>query len=776
NVTRVLESDLNTLSGFLRNNFGYETGPYQDYDHETGATKFLVKLDYNLNDRNKISIRYNHLDSDTDLLLSNSSSLGFGNRRTNLFGLNFQNSNYQILENIRSIIGEWNSRIGNNMSNNLIIGFTSQDESRASRGDFFPMVDILEGNQVYTTFGFEPFTPNNELRYKTFQLQNNFTLYKGAHTYTFGISAERYESENVFFPGSQSVYTYNSLQDFYDDANDYLANPNRVTSPVELRRFQLRWANIPGQTKPIQPLEVFYLGLYGQDEWQVNNQLNLTIGLRLDVPFFGNTAFRNPDVEQLDFRDENGNTVRYATDKLPDANILWSPRVGFNWDATGDRSTQVRGGTGIFTSRPAYVWISNQVGNNGILTGFEQLDNTNARPFNPNPDHYKPTTVTGAPAASYELASTDPGFRFPQIWRTNIGVDQKLPWGMIGTVEFIYNRDVNGVYYINSNLIEPTANFTGPDTRPLYPGGTANRINSNITSNIVLKNQNVGWSYNISASLEKPFTDGFYAKLGYNYGIAKNTVDPGSIAFGSWNNNQHFGDPNNPGVGFSGNSAGHRVFTALTYKTNSGTGFSLFWEGFTLANTSYVYSGDINRDGGTTNDLIYIPRNTSEMNFFPFTASGRTFTVAEQQAAWEAYINQDRYLSKNRGKIAERGAVFLPMVFRADFSMTQDIVKNIGNSKNTLQLRFDILNVGNLLNKNWGVGQSLFTNTPLVARAPAQGGPVDGDGAPIYRLQNFGNRLLGETEPGVTDGGSFQQTLGVFDVYRMQFGVRYIFN
>jgi hypothetical protein len=764
NVTRVLASDLNNLSDYLQTNYGYATGPYQGYDHETRATKYLIKLDYNLNDRNKISIRYNHLDSDTDVLLSNSSSLGFGTRRSNLDGLNFQNSNYKILENIRSIVGEWNSRIGSNMANNLIIGYTFQDESRDSRGELFPMVDILNNNTVYTTFGFEPFTPNNELRYKTFQLQNNFTLYKNEHTFTFGLSAERYESENVFFPGSQSVYVYNSLADFYSDTD---ANP--ANDPT-VRRFQLRWSNIPGQEKPIQPLEVFYAGLYGQDEWKVNDRLNLTLGLRIDVPFFGNTALRNEEVEGFTFKDENGNDVKYSTDKLPDPNLLWSPRVGVNYDVKGDRSTQLRGGTGIFTSRPAYVWISNQVGNNGILTGFERLDNTTARPFNANPNFYKPANVTGAPASAYELALTDPNFKFPQIWRSNIAVDQKLPLGLVATLDLIYSRDVNGLYYTNVNLVEPTQTFSGPDNRERFPGGSANRIVSKIDNAVVLKNQNVGYSYNISASIERPMSNGFYAKAGYNYGVARNTVDPGSIAFGSWNNNQHSGNPNRPSVAFSNFSSGHRVFAATSYTNKAGTTFSLFWEGFNPGNASYVYSGDMNGDGGTSNDLIYIPNNTGEMNFEQFTASGRTFTVADQQAAWDAYINQDEYLSKNRGKYAERGGVFLPMIFRADFSMSQDIVKNIGKSKNTLQFRIDILNVGNLLNKNWGVGQQLISSSPIVFRS------VDANGVPVFRLRNNGNVLLGESAPGQLDGKSFQQTLTGSDVFRIQFGVRYSFN
>ena len=208
NVTRVLASDLDGLSNFLREKFGYETGPYQGYDNTTEATKFLGKIDWNINDKNKLSVRYNHLDSYTDVLASGSSSLGFGGRNFNLNALNFQNSNYIINENIRSVVGELNSRLSDRVTNNLIVGYTYQDESRGSRGDFFPMVDILKDGATYTTFGFEPFTPNNELRYKTFQIQNNLQIFRDRSTWTFGGSYEKYQSENVFFPGSQSAYVF----------------------------------------------------------------------------------------------------------------------------------------------------------------------------------------------------------------------------------------------------------------------------------------------------------------------------------------------------------------------------------------------------------------------------------------------------------------------------------------------------------------------------------------------------------------------------------------
>ncbi len=772
NVTRVLASDLDSLSAYLKKNFGYETGPYQGYDHETPATRFIAKIDYNINPSNKLSLRYNHLDSRTDVLLSNSSSLGWGNRRSNSTGLNFQNSNYIIMENIRSIVGEWNALIGNRMSNNLIVGYTYNDESRDSRGEMFPMVDILKDGQVYTTFGFEPFTPNNELRYKTFQLQDNFMIYGPKHNFTFGASIERYESENVFFPGSQGIYVYNSLEDFYTDANDYLANPNRTVSPVTLRRFQLRWSNIPGQVKPIQPLKVWYVGGYAQDEWKAIKNLNVTFGMRVDVPFFGDTGYQNVNADTTTFRDAKGNPVKYKTAKLPDPNPLFSPRLGFNWDVKGDRSTQVRGGTGIFTGKPAYVWISNQIGNTGVLTGFEAIDNTKNRPFNPNPNAYKPTEVTGAPAASYELALTDPNFKFPQIWRSNIAVDQKLPYGLIATGEFLYNRDVNGISYINANLPAPQGQFTGPDNRPYWTSNKLNKAKGNDISNaIVLGNENVGYSYNAVFSLEKPFADNWYAKAAYSYGESKNLIDPGSIAYGSWSGNPISWDPNNPDLAYASVSQGSRFIAAASYRLEyfktGATMISLFCEASSPGVASYTFSGDLNGDGGRGNDLIYIPRDTSEMNFIQYKSGSTIFTVQEQKEAWEKFIQQDKYLRSHRGQYAERNAVRLPMVFRADLAITQELFANLFQKRNTLQFRVDFLNITNLLNKNWGVSQRLTTTQPLVVPSSSEGGPRDAQGRAQYKLANIGGKLISQT---------LQYNAGLADVFRIQFGLRYNFN
>jgi len=767
-VTRVLGSDLDSLTRYLKNSFNYVAGPYQGYDFKVPSTRFLTRLDYNVSDRNKLSLRFNLLNSSSDILLSNSASLGFGSRRSSLNSLNFANSNYAILENIRSVVGEWNSTIGHNMSNNLIAGYTSSDESRKNISPpWFPLVEILQGNTNYTTFGFEPFTPENQLRYHSYQLQDNYTIYLPKHSVTAGVSVEKYHSTNVFFPGAQSVYVYNSLADFYTDANGYLANPTRTTSPVTLRRFQVEYSNIPGQSQPVQPLDVLYAGFYAQDEWRPVPNLTLTGGLRIDVPKFTNTAYDNPVADTMTFRDASGAPVHYNSGKLPGVNLLISPRLGFNYDLHGEQKTQIRGGTGIFTGRPAYVWISNQIGNTGVLTGFIQHDTTVNYPFNPNADAYKPVTVTGGPATSFQLALTDPNFKFPQLWRTNIAVDQRLPWGLTGTAEFLYSKDVNGIAYINANLPAAQTAFTGADFRPRW---TSNKIYPNVSNAIVLTNEGAGHSWNLSFSVERAFRNGWFAMLGYSYGVSKNTVDAGSIASGSWTGNPIALDPNNPTAAYSQFSPGPRIFAAATYSrdfTSVGpTSVSLYFEGRSAGNGSYVFSGDMNGDGANGNDLIYIPVNTSEMTFVSnrvIVGKDTTiYTPAQQAAAWDSFIKQDPYLSQHRGQYAERNAVFLPMVYRVDMSISQDVGRSVAGRPNRLQVRLDILNVTNLLDRSWGVSQTFVTTRPLTS---AGVDPISG--AATYRLANVGSQLISR---------SFQKAVSTTDVWRMQLGVRYGLN
>jgi hypothetical protein len=777
NTTRVLASDLNALSTLLQSKYSYTTGPFENIPKNTPAKPFLVKGDFNVNSQNKVTFRYNQLKSSTDVNLSSSSSLGFGRQTFSNNFLNFQNSNYTILENIRSGIGEWNSVIGSTMSNNLIAGYTKQDESRGQLATLFPFVDVLSAGIAYTSFGSEPFTPLNLLLYNTFQAQDSFTKFTRNHSFTFGAAIEKYHSDNSFYPGIQSAYVFNSLDDFNAAANG---------SPIVPRQFQVRYSNIPGSTTPpFQQLDVWYSSGYAQDEWRPRTNLTVTYGVRMDVANFGNTAFDNPQVDALTFRDQDGNPVHYNTGALPKASPLWSPRAGFNYDLTGDQRTQVRGGTGVFTGKPAYVWISNQIGNSGMLTGFiQQVNGAPALPgggiafWNPNPDAYKPG-ATGQPPASADVAVTDADFKFPQTWRSNIALDRRIPWGLVATGEFIYNRDVNGMAYINSNLPGAQSAYVGVDGRPRW---TANRINNapgnQVVENIVLQNQSVGRSWTAAASVTKPFSRGFAFKSGYSYGRAQNTIDPGSIAAGSWTNNPIVIDPNNPTLAFSSNSPGQRFFIAPSYTRQyfgfGATTIAAFFDAHTnvvngSTNTSYIFSGDANGDAATANDLIYIPRDTSEMNFRPLTSGTRTFSAAEQAAAFEAYIQQDPYLSSHRGQYAERGAVFYPIVSRMDLAIVQDVFHSIAGRRHSGQIRLDINNFGNLLNHDWGVGQSIIQNRILTNPQ------VDAQGRLSYNLATLntatGPALLSKT---------FQTTAAIgttsSDVYVIMLSFRYTFQ
>jgi hypothetical protein len=367
NTTRVLTSDMSGLSSYLKQSFGYDTGPFDNIPKLTPGKPWMIKGNYNISNNHKVTFRYNQLTSSTDVNQSGSSSLGTSRPTLTTNFLTFANSNYSILENIKSGVGEWNSVFGT-FTNALIIGHTFQDESR-KQISLFPFVVIGDGaGSAYTAFGSEPFTPFNLLSYKTFQAQDSVTKFAKNHSLTFGGAIEKFHSDNSFYFGLQSAYSYNTLADFYADANGYLANPNRATSPVSLNIFQVKYLLQPGQTTPpLQPLDVWYASGYFQDEWRPRSNMTVTAGLRVDVPRFGNTAFDNPVADTLTFRDQGGSPVKYNSGALPKTTGYWSPRVGLNWDLLGNQMTQVRGGTGLFTGKPPYVWISNQIGNTGVL-------------------------------------------------------------------------------------------------------------------------------------------------------------------------------------------------------------------------------------------------------------------------------------------------------------------------------------------------------------------------------------------------------------------------
>lgn len=793
-VTRVEKADLEELSEILLRRFGYVTGPYEAFDNETSSQKFMARIDYNVNDRHRLTMRYTHHNSVADVLISNSQSLGSGNRRTRFESMSYQNSGYLIGDNTRSIVAELNSTFGSNIHNNFIVGYDYQNEDRQYKYSYpgnsnglFPTIDILKDGATYISAGMDPFTPENLLNYGTFHVTNNLSVYKGNHTFVFGANYEYYKSNNNFFPGSHGVWIFNS----FEDAKAALNSTDPNMSPVNAR-FQYRYSALPGFASPLQILKAHKFDLYAQDEYQVTRNFRLSLGVRASIINMEDTGLSNPVVDAQNYTDPRlsdpaNRDYRIFTGAMPKTNVLWEPRLGFNWNVKGKKSTQIRGGSGIFTGRPPYVWISNAIGNNGVLTGFIDQSGTMNYPFTPDPTRFRPDTPMLP--STFDIAVIDPNYKFPQVWKNVLAVDQKLPFaGLIASVELLYNRNVNAVAYFDANAKEQLKTFNGPDTRPQYHGSSnANRINANVSRAAVLTNTNKGYYQAATFKLELPTTRGVYAMAAYTRSEAKDIQRAGSIASGSWTGIRSVRGNNFPDLAFSDNDIPHRVVGLLGYRLEYGgrfggaTQISLGYVGTQSARINYTYNGDMNRDGISGNDLIYVPTAEELANgaikFEQFNRTYRdannvqqtkTFTIADQQAAYEKFIQDDPYLNSRRGQYAERNGKLLPWLHQIDLSAVQEVFIYTGKKRNTIQLRADILNFGNLLNSDWGVGNRLRSTSPLGYRS------INNNNEPVFRMVTYTPDASTNVPELLSDNLVKRAT--PFDVWTMQLGIRYIFE
>jgi len=772
--SRADAATLQRISDRLRDVYGYDTGPFEGYIHETDNEKFLLKLDWNINDNNNLTFRYNFLDARRGqgphpFVLSAFQS----GRGPNENSLPFKNSGYQINNELNSFAVELNSR-SSGWANRFFASYNRFRDFRKPFSADFPTIEIAENGVTFTTAGHEPFSIHNILDQDVWQVTNNFSLFSGKHVFTFGANFEAFSFFNSFNIFRHGIFflpdfldflggtTFSSLDDFFrrtDPGPDGIANT--ADDPPDFYDFNAIVGSGPFKGETI---DVGQISIYAQDEYLVTDRLNLTYGLRVDFPMYFTDPVDNPFSRSLTLLDKDDNPETLDQSDLPGTTPLFSPRIGFNWDVNGDRSMQIRGGTGIFTGRVPFVWIGNVISNPG--------NNPNLFPAIPEsevPDSHR-TSDDSILQQSFDLNVMDPDFKYPQIWTTNIAIDRKLPWDLLGTLEVLYGKDINAVVVRNADLVAPVGKIAGPDGRPYFGGSGNNELNSFFPGSgegvYVIDNTSSGYNVNVTAQLRKTFDFGLNTTLSYSFTEAKNKFKSTEIASVLFSESPVQGDPNDPALSHSEFGNRHRIVGGATYthrwSQSLATHFGLFFvaaEGNTFFvgggnRYSFTYSGDVNGDG-FSNDLIYIPRDATDPNEIRFDDPA-------DAARFEAFIRQDDYLSSHRGEIAERFGALNPWFTNVDLRILQDFSINAGSKAHTFQVSLDILNVGNLISSDWGVRKvaNSAATTPLTLVRMEQ--ESNGDMRPVFDF----------TGPDKT----FIDDPNLNSRWQIQLGIRYFFN
>jgi hypothetical protein len=712
---------------------GYDVGSYGPQDVQTQNNKVFAKFDWNINPKNQLTLRYNYIDAFDDNMSRSGTSFRFGNNA------------YKFANTQHNSVLELRTKLNDKFSNNLILGYSIIRDERQTAGSLFPFIEIkaIDGfSSNIASLGSDRSSVANQLDQDVLELTDNFKINLGNHNITVGTHNEFFKFRNLFIINYNGRWTYNTVSDFLNNL------PQQVHAT---------YSKIPGVAKPEAKFTAAQLGFYVQDEFEAAKGLKLTAGLRMDLPIFGDKPLRNTLVETT--------YAGYNTDRTPSTKPLWSPRLGFNWDVTGDRSVQVRGGSGIFTGRVPFVWLSNQYTNSGMLFNTVNVYRTGSSgTVNPNlafvadPNNQgSVATLYGGVGTTAEVNLVTPNFKVPQVFRNNLAVDFKLPYGINATIEGIYSKTLNNVNYSDINLKASTAVIdplltSGADNRAKYGA----KVSSSFTNAILLSNTNKGYTASLTGQLQKSFDFGLSAMVAYTRGRATSVNDgTSSTALSNWEFVQQLNDPNNPDLSTSSFQMKHRIIGSLDYKFSYGdqkqssTSFSLFYTGRSGQTFTYLYNGDLNGDGRSQNDLMYIPRFQSEIKLISTATIPATPT--NQWYALDEFINNDPYLSKHRGEYAKRNGAMTPWENQFDLRVTQDFGGIVKGTKNKLQLTFDIYNVGNMINKKWGKS---------------------------YYVSNQANTLITSSASGFsfkapTNGTGYLQSALTWSG---QFGVRYLFN
>jgi len=779
NVSIADAATLDQLKNFLLTNYNYNPGTYQGYSYGFAADRITARLDYNINSRNTINFNFFYLKSNRDTYPSNSGAPTGGSsntgRQPSINSLPFSGAGYNIINNLASGIIQLNSTISNSISNKVELGYTAMRDKRKSLGSgAFPLVDIRNGagQPDLTAFGFEPFTANNLLNTDIVQLNDYLTISAGRHEIVLGTQNQMQSYKNGFDPNYNGAYVFNSATDFLKSA---------TTGADLATQYQLGYSALSAAF-PFAKVKNYQIGFFAQDKWRIKDNFNVTYGVRLDIPIFGETFSDNAAVHGLTFRDG----LKESTSQKPKATIQVSPRIGFNWDVFKNQTLQVRGGTGLFTGPPPQVWISDQAGNNGVQFGAIRQSSSATKPagfpFSPDVNKYRPTPGPNNLPHSYNLVFVDQHFKFPKVWRSDFGVDYKLPGDIIATVEGFYTKDVNAVNVQNINLPRQNTPLASVDKRPyfanskiyggLIPSSPTDYAAPNITDAELITNSKKGYSYAASLKLERN-VKGLYTALIYTHSDSRSVNDGGSIAQSIWRDRAVSGDPNADLLSYSNYRLLNRGLGIVSYRKEYARAFAtsigVTYELQTNGAGTYTYSGDANNDG-QSNDLIYVPRNASEINLQTYTVTNSItkvvtpYPAAQQWTDLNNYINQDPELKKRRGTYAERNGLVFPYYHQINLNFTQDFFFTLKNGKrNTLRFTADIYNFENLLNPKWGIEQ-----IPLSTGSIIRFTGVDKNNVPSYSV----NYLDPDNLKPYTR--TFQQTGA--SAYAIQLGLKYIFQ
>jgi len=667
----VSTADAQRFVDILKNKYGYTTTGFGSGYKQIQANndKIFFRLDYNINSKNRLTVRNNYISGLQDNPPSKASSSVFA------FGDDF----YRLTNKTNSTVLQLQSTISNSVFNELILNYTTIRDSRQIGDKLFPQVNVAIAGGYRLTAGSEQYSGANGLNQDILEITDNLTWAVGDHMFTIGTHNEFFKFANLYIRNLYGYWEFSSLDNFENGVASryyhdfYTANPS-----------QKWWAQF----------SVAQLGGYIGDKWAVLPNLSLTYGVRLDVPIINNTPTANPTVLSV---------YGVPTNQAASGNLLFSPRLGFNWDVFNDKRTQVRGGIGYFSGRTPYVWISNQFSNSGM--DFTRLDIRNPA-FAFVTDPLNQPVPQGAAALTSEVDLIDKNFTYPQLLRANVAVDHELPLGIVGTVEFIYSKNMKEILYQDLNLRNLGATTLGGRTTYARDVDKVALGTSLYTDVIYLTNTNQGYQYTLSGQLQKNFTDRSWINAYYTYGQSKD-VNSGtsSQAASNFVYNPIRYDVNNPELTWSNYDVRHRLGIAFSWQIKlfkkAPTSISMFYSGVSGRpySTTYNYF-DANGDAATGNDLVYVPANQSEVIFV--NSSGAV--MADQAGLWatfNAFISGDPGLANYRGKIVPRNSSRTPWYNGLDARLAQDLPVPALNG-HSLQLTLDVINLLNLINKDWG--------------------------------------------------------------------------